>query len=144
MPIPAGQLGWLGLDGDKHLYRFHGGPKKALLLIASEFVDTLRAEGFAVYYGALGENLTTRGLDHRLWKAGQQFQVGEAVIELTELRAPCKKLNPYGRGIQKRVVSEGGFYASVIAGGMIYPGDRIYLLGKEAGVSEREAAYQHG
>jgi MOSC domain-containing protein YiiM len=144
LPIALGQLGRLGLHGDQHLYRFHGGPKKALLLIASEFVDTLRAEGFSVYYGALGENLTTRGLDHRLWKAGQRFQAGETVIELTEPRVPCKKLNPYGRGIQKRVVSEGGFYASVIRGGVIYPGDRIELLSEEMGVGERQAAYQHG
>jgi hypothetical protein len=43
-----------------HRFRLHGGPGKALLLLASEVIDALCAEGWPLFYGALGENLTTR------------------------------------------------------------------------------------
>jgi MOSC domain-containing protein YiiM len=129
LPVPVAQATVLGLDGDKHLYKFHGGPSKALLLLPSEVVDTLRAEGFSVYCGALGENLTTKGLDHRTWQPGQRFQAGELVLELTEEREPCKKLNPYGKGIQRRIYpGDSGYYASVIHEGVIRTGDSIYQL----------------
>jgi MOSC domain-containing protein YiiM len=128
-PVPAAQATALGLAGDKHLYKFHGGLSKALLLLPSEVVDTLRAEGFSVYYGALGENLTTQDLDHRTWQPGQRFQAGEVVLALTEERAPCKKLNLYGKGIQRRIYpGDSGFYASVIQAGVIRTGDSIYQL----------------
>src|SRR6266498_3852682 len=56
----------LGLVGDEHAHpAFHGGPRKAVLLVAAEVVDELAGRGFPVFYGALGENLTTSGMDVR-------------------------------------------------------------------------------
>jgi MOSC domain-containing protein YiiM len=127
-PVPAATLDRLGIQGDKHLYRLHGGPRKALLLMAAEFIDTLAAEGFLVCYGALGENVTTRGLPHHTWQPAQRYRLGSALIELTELRAPCRKLDPFGAGIQKRIRGVAGFYAAVLQGGRIQPGDTIQLV----------------
>lgn len=121
-PIAQAEVNSLGIVGDAHRFRLHGGPQKALLLLASEVIDTLCAEGWPLFYGALGENLTTRGLDHREWKSGQRFRAGEILLELTTPREPCKTLNPYGRGIQKRLLQkpgESGFYAAVLAGGTL-------------------------
>jgi MOSC domain-containing protein YiiM len=123
-PIPKAQVGPLGIVGDGHRYRFHGGTQKALLLLASEVIDELTTEGWPLHYGALGENLTTRGLDHRLWRSGQHFRSGEVLFELTEPREPCKTLNPYGRGLQARLrqnPGESGFYAAVFVGGILAP-----------------------
>jgi MOSC domain-containing protein YiiM len=123
-PVPEAKIGPLGIVGDDHRYRLHGGRQKALLLLAAEVVDALRAEGWPLFYGALGENLTTIGLNHGAWQTGQRFRCGEVLIELTTPRPPCKTLNPYGRGIQKRLQQksgESGFYAAVLAGGNIVP-----------------------
>jgi MOSC domain-containing protein YiiM len=130
-PIERARVLHLGIEGDKHLYRLHGGPRKALLLMASELIDALAAEGFSVFYGALGENLCTQGLDHLKWRAGQRYRVGTALIELTEQRAPCSKLNPYGKGIQQRILragGESGFYAAVLEDGTIQAGDIIRMV----------------
>ena len=141
-----GQVDTLGLAGDVQKHpEFHGGPNQALLLICAEVIDQLKAEGFPVYYGALGENITTRGLDHRELYSGQQFRIGPQVwIELTKLRTPCHQLDVYGTGtIQKRIYDKvvkagdnssprwamAGFYASVVKPGRIHPGDRITLVG---------------
>ncbi len=124
LPIEHAEVGPLGIRGDRHRFRMHGGRQRAILLLASEVVDTLKLEGFPVFYGALGENFTTLGLDHRLWKTGQRFSCGPVLIELTSPREPCKTLNPYGKGIQKRLEAgpgESGFYAQVLTGGNIAP-----------------------
>src|ERR1017187_7674494 len=100
--IPEGDVTPLGIAGDLHAHpEIHGGPRQALLLITSEGIDELTDLGFPVFYGALGENLTTRGLDRRSMRIGQQWRVGQVVIELTKPRGPCETLNVYGSGIQK-------------------------------------------
>ena len=67
LPIPEGYVTPLGIEGDLHARpHIHGGPRQALLLICSEVIDQLIAEGYPLYYGALGENLTTRGIDRRI------------------------------------------------------------------------------
>lgn len=132
-----------GIEGDRHRdLRHHGGPNKAVLMIASEFVDSLAAQGFPVCYGALGENLTVSGLDPHQWRSGQRYRLGpEAVIELTKLRTPCANLDVYGPAIKTEVYdarcnagdigsphwAHGGFYARVIHGGLLFPGAPVIL-----------------
>lgn len=101
--------------------------------MAAEVVDTLLAEGWPVYYGALGENLTTQGMDHSKWQCGQRFQCGTVIIELTAPREPCGTLNLFGRGIQKRLQAnpgESGFYAAVVAGGILRPDATIEAVAR--------------
>jgi MOSC domain-containing protein YiiM len=140
--IPLAEVTESGITGDAWRYSFHGGRRKALLLITIEGIDELVSEGFAVFPGALGENLTTRGLDRRGLRLGQRFRVGEAAIELTQIRLPCGTLDLYGSGVQAAVYDArvqacdpqsprwglSGFYASVIQPGVVRPGDTVALL----------------
>jgi MOSC domain-containing protein YiiM len=131
-----------GVDGDSWAHpRFHGGPKKALLLIAEESLAELKQLGYDLFPGALGENLTTRGIDRRLLRGGQRFRAGGVLLELTTLRVPCDTLSRYGKGIQAAlydplcksgdpaspVWARGGYYASVVEPGLLRPGDAIEL-----------------
>ena len=141
-PIPFGELTAAGIAGDAWRYPFHGGPRQAVLLITIEGIEELVAQGFPLSPGALGENLTTRGLDRLALRFGQRLQVGGATIELTRMRQPCATLNVYGTGIQAAMydarVQKGdpesprwglsGFYASVITPGTVRPGDTATLL----------------
>lgn len=141
--IDKGNITRKGITGDGWRHpQFHGIPKRAILLVTSEGIDELAAQGFPVYYGALGENITTRGLDRRSLRIGQRFQAGEAVIELTEVRFPCDTLCAYGAGIQAAIHDAraqawdpaspvwgmSGFYASVVQPGIVQPGDAIALV----------------
>lgn len=145
--IPSGEVTPLGIVGDVQGHPgIHGGPLQALLLITSEGIEELKSQGFPLFPGALGENLTTMGLDRRSFRIGQQYRVGGIVIEITKVRAPCLQLNPYGPGIQKAVydaqVEAGdpgsprwglsGLYAAVLQPGIVRPGDRIGLLAELA------------
>jgi MOSC domain-containing protein YiiM len=125
-------------DGWRHPH-IHGGPGKAILVITAEGIEELAAQGFPVYPGALGENITTRGLDRRSFRLGQRYRMGEVVIELSEIRVPCGTLNVYGNGVQAAMYDAlaragdpasprwglSGFYASVVRAGVIRAGDAI-------------------
>ncbi|MEO7144606.1 MAG: MOSC domain-containing protein [Bryobacteraceae bacterium] len=142
-PIPSGMVTPLGLAGDVCAHpQVHGGPKKAVLLLCAETVEELAAQGFPVFPGALGENLTTRGLDRRQLRIGQRFRVGQVFLELTAIRTPCSTLDVYGMAIREAIydaeVKAGdpssqrcgmsGFYASIVRAGAIRQNDIIALV----------------
>jgi MOSC domain-containing protein YiiM len=142
-PIPEAVITTEGIRGDRWAHPdIHGGPNQALLIITSEGIDELIAQGLPLFPGALGENLTTLGLDRRQMRIGQRFRAGEIFFELTKRRAPCATLNVYGPGIQHAIfdaqVNAGdplsprwglsGFYARVLRGGAIRTRDPIALI----------------
>lgn len=137
LAIPVADVTGNGIIGDSWRFPFHGGRRQAILLITIEGLDDLIAQGFRLFPGALGENITTRGLDRRELRIGQRVSVGEAEIELTKVRAPCATIDVYGTGIQAAMydarVQAGdaasprwglsGFYAAVIRPGVVRAGD---------------------
>jgi len=56
-----------------------------------------------LFYGAMGENLTTRGIDIRQIRIGDQFRVGGAQLEITQPRGPCSALDVYGESLKLEV-----------------------------------------
>lgn len=141
-PIPEAIVTAAGIQGDRWAHPdIHGGPRQALLLITSEGLDELTSQGFAVYPGALGENLTTLGIDRHELRVGQRFRIGDVYFELTKRRAPCATLNVYP-GIQQAIFDQqmkdhnpasprwglGGIYAQVLKSGVIRPHDIITLV----------------
>ena len=146
LAVPEAYCAPLGLEGDAHRNpRYHGGPRKALLLVSAEDLERLRAKGFGVSPGSLGENLTVRGVDFRQLRSGMRFRAGGAVVELTTLRTPCETLDVFnadGARIQEHLHDErckagdasssrwavGGFYASVAQPGLVRAGDILELV----------------
>lgn len=142
-PVHEGFVTPLGIEGDLHAHpQYHGGPLKAVLIICSEAIEELARNGYPVFPGALGENLTTRGIDRRLLRAGQRYRAGGCVLELTRIRVPCATLDVYGPAIKSAIfdpdVKAGdvsspkwamsGFYAAVVQTGPVRPNDIIALV----------------
>lgn len=143
LPVLEGHVEPLGIAGDVQRNRkYHGGPRQALLWVTAEGLDEIKVAGFAVYPGALGENVTTTGIDRRTVRLGQRWRMGEIEVEVTKMREPCYQLDPYGTGIQKHLydaqVKAGdatsprwglaGFYLAVVKTGVIRSGDPVLLL----------------
>ena len=137
----------LGLAGDRHAHpNVHGGPRKAVLLIAAEVVDDLTERGFPLFYGAMGENLTTQGIDIRDLRIGDQIRAGGALLEITQPRGPCTQLDIYGESLKYEVYDQrvkqrdpasprwgmSGFYASVLRPGPVQANDIIAVVAKRA------------
>ncbi|MCO2483721.1 MOSC domain-containing protein [Pseudomonas aeruginosa] len=136
----------LGVEGDahhgvtvKHRSRVRQDPTQPNLrqahLIHEELHDELRASGFAIGPGTMGENITTRGVDLLGLPTGTRLRLGEsALVELTGLRNPCSQLDNYqpgltaavlGRDEQGNLIRKAGVMAIVLEDGEVRPGDAI-------------------
>jgi MOSC domain-containing protein YiiM len=136
----------LGVDGDAHLgatvqhrSRVARDPHQPNLrqvhLIHAELHDELRAAGFRVAAGQMGENITTRGLDLLGLPAGARLHLGSAaVVAITGVRNPCAQLDRIQEGLlaavldrdaQGNLVRKAGVMGVVLTGGTVRPGDPI-------------------
>ena len=145
--VPAIRLlAGLGVEGDAHLgdtvqhrSRVRVDPSRPNLrqvhLLHAELHDELRAAGFELAPGELGENVTTRGLDLLALSTGTRLRLGDgAIVELTGLRNPCVQLDglrpglmaaTLGRDEHGDLVRKAGVMGVVVRGGEIRPGDSI-------------------
>ncbi|HEX5871087.1 MAG TPA: MOSC domain-containing protein [Longimicrobium sp.] len=136
----------LGVEGDAHLgetvkhrSRVRADPSQPNLrqvhLIHAELHDELRAAGFDVSAGEMGENITTRGLDLLGLPEGARLHVGDsAVVQVTGLRNPCVQIDRFqpglmaaclGRAADGTLVRKAGIMSVVLAGGDVRPGDPV-------------------
>jgi MOSC domain-containing protein YiiM len=136
----------LGVEGDAHLglktqhiYQMRKDPNAPNLrqvhLIHEELFQELKTAGFDVAPGAIGENVTTRGLDLLQLPRGTRLRLGaQAVIELTGLRNPCRQLDAFASGLtaavlerdaEGRLIRKAGVMAIVIEDGDVRAGDSI-------------------
>ncbi len=121
-----------GLAGDEQGDpRHHGGPDKALHAYAAAHYPDWRRElpELAQRFrpGAFGENLVVAGVTEAGVCLGDRFRLGGALIELSQGRQPCWKLNVrFGRPDMARLVQEtgrAGWYFRVIEPGEIAAGE---------------------
>lgn len=135
----------LGVKGDAHLgetvqhiVRVKEDPTKPnfrqVHLIHAELHDELKARGFTVNAGDIGENITTRGIELLKLPRGTRLHVGkEAVVEVTGLRTPCKQIERFQAGLLAAVSQDengnpyfkSGIMGIVLKGGIVKAGDVI-------------------
>lgn len=118
-----------GLVGDEQAdLGAHGGEDKAVLCIPQSNYALFEVhQGF----GFLGENLTLSDVDETQIQLGDQMKIGEVVLEVTQPRSPCWKLNEITQDPQflKRYAESGrvGFYCRVLNTGKLEINESISL-----------------
>ena len=120
-----------GVEGDYNRWRTEkaaGDPDQAVLLLEEENLTALRAEGWPVRPGDLGENLLVGGLSGADWRVGARLRIGEVVLELSKPCDPCVVLYglPYvgldrGPGFIRTLKGRRGWFARVVRVGTIGP-----------------------
>ena len=141
-------LAGLGVAGDAHLgvtvrhrSRVAKDPTQPNLrqvhLIHAELFDELKAAGFDIDAGAIGENITTRGIDLLGLPRGARLRIGKtALVDVTGLRNPCRQLNDYrsglmqallGRDADGHLIRKAGIMGIVLADGEVSAGDAIRI-----------------
>jgi MOSC domain-containing protein YiiM len=137
-------LAGLGVEGDAHsgatvqnrylMRKNSAAPNlRQVHLFPRELLEQLSAGQDPIEPGALGENITTRGLNLSALPRGTRLAIGAtAILELTGLRDPCKQLDKFRRGLVKallvrdtkgKITSKAGVMAIVITSGEVTPGD---------------------
>ncbi len=138
----------LGVEGDahmgvhvKHRSRVAVDPTQPNLrqvhLVAAELLEELRAGGFHVSAGSIGENVTTEGIDLIHLPQGTCLHLGDvAVVQVTGLRNPCVQLDAFQKGLtaavldrdaEGRLVRKAGIMGIVLQGGPVRAGDPIRI-----------------
>ncbi len=122
--------------GDQHAERFHGGPEKAVLHYDSGHYAAWQAEfadvASAFRPGAFGENFVATGLSEATVCVGDTVRAGSALLQVSESRQPCFKLNHRlgETGISRRSQDTGrtGWFYRVIEPGEVAAGDAIAVV----------------
>ncbi len=138
----------LGVEGDahsgvtvKHRSRVARDPTAPNLrqvhLMHEELFAELKAEGFTVAPGDLGENITTCGIGLLALPAGTRLHIGgSAIVEITGLRNPCSQIDKLQKGLMHAVlgrdangnlIRKTGVMSIAIASGDVLAGDTIRI-----------------
>lgn len=119
-----------GLEGDR--YKGPGGSRQVTLIQA----EHLQAMGSYLVQASADPKLTRRNIVVKginlLALKGQQFQIGEVVLEYSGECHPCSRMEEnFGPGGYNAMRGHGGITAKVIHGGLIRIGDTVSVLSKK-------------
>lgn len=119
-----------GLEGDHYAAK---GGKRQVTLIQAEHLEAVASilKKEKIDPSLTRRNLVISGIN-LLSFADQQFQVGEAVLEMTGLCHPCTRMEEnFGPGGYNALRGHGGITARVIRGGKVKVGDEVKLSLRE-------------
>ena len=141
-------LGDLGLEGDEQAEKkIHGGPDRALCHYPREhyahWARELPQQADLFCAPAFGENLSTEWLTEKNVYIGDIFRWGEALIQVTQPRSPCFKLNYHFAvsDMAQLMQNSGktGWLYRVVAGGRVSSDAPLTLVSRLSDVSVHEA-----
>ena len=113
-----------GIEGDAHSGKWH----RQVSLLSFEKIEDFRAKGAEVDFGAFGENLIVEGYDLRALPVGTRFQIGDAVLELTQIGKECHSHCQIYQRMGDCIMPREGVFAEVIEPGHIKVGDEITMI----------------
>lgn len=139
-PVPGPvMLTATGFDGDRvGDTKHHGGIEKAAHAYPLAHYAAWRGDlpdmAGRIEDGAFGENLTVAGLVEADICIGDRFALGEATVEVSQARQPCRRLNlRFERRDMARLVQDSGrtgWYFRVLEPGEVRLGDELRLIAR--------------
>ncbi|WP_423404713.1 molybdopterin-binding protein [Faecalibacterium prausnitzii] len=115
-----------GIETDAHGGSWH----RQVSLLSAEKIENFRKKIW-VDYGAFGENLVVEGFDFRNLPVTSRFQVGEVVLEMTQIGKECHSDCAIRRQTGDCIMPREGVFARVLHGGTLHVGDEMILLPPE-------------
>lgn len=135
--VKSSYLTKLGFEDDEQFdKRFHGGENKAVLFFSEisykKIEKILDIDLNYLDSSPLGENILLDKVGEEDICIGDIFKIGEAIVQVTQPREPCNKLNlnTNEKKMLKTVHQNGftGWYAKVIEEGIVNSDDSIELI----------------
>ncbi|AJJ09151.1 protein yiiM [Yersinia rohdei] len=138
----------LGLEGDEQAEtRFHGGPDRALCHYPREhyayWAQQFPEQADIFSAPAYGENISTLGMTEQNVHIGDIYRWGGAIIQVTQPRSPCYKLNFHfaikDMSVMMQQTGYCGWLYRVISPGKISESHPLALLARTSDISVSEA-----
>lgn len=124
-PVPSVHLrAQHGIVDDAHAGDWH----RQVSLLAEESIDKMRRLGLAVDPGAFAENITTRGVDLVALPIGTRIELGETLVEVTQIGKECHTRCAIYHQAGDCVMPKEGIFARVLRGGTVAAGDAVRVL----------------
>jgi MOSC domain-containing protein YiiM len=139
-----------GIAGDyhagqfvRHRYLAKKDPTKPnlrqVLLVDTSILAEVAGQDIHLEPGMLGENITVDGIAVMTLAIGTRLEVGETLLEVTEVRNPCYQLNEIHPRLLKAVATKvegqvrrnAGMMARILKGGWVRPGDPVIVRSEE-------------
>jgi MOSC domain-containing protein YiiM len=137
----------LGIEGDYHAgklvrhrylarkYPNRPNNRQALLVDGAVFAE-LAQQNIQIGPGMMGENIVIRGIDLTKLAEGTRLAIGSALLEVTEVREPCKQLNGSHSRLLKAVIAKengktiykAGIMTHILQGGEVRAGDQVSVV----------------
>lgn len=116
--------GW-GLEGDAHAGKWH----RQVSLLSVSSIDRMRAackaRGIDLEPGDFAENLTTEGLELFTIPVGTYLEIGEALLEVTQIGKECHLGCEIFKQVGHCVMPKEGIFTRVLLGGSVKAGDDV-------------------
>ena len=113
-----------GIEGDAHAGKWH----RQVSLLAFEKIDDFRNKGGNVDFGAFGENLVVDRIELHKLPVGQQLQVGEVLLEVTQIGKECHDKCAIYYQVGECIMPKNGIFTRVLKGGKVKVGDQCTLI----------------
>jgi MOSC domain-containing protein YiiM len=110
-----------GIEGDAHAGAWH----RQVSLLAQESIDKMVAAGLSVGPGDFAENITTRGLEVFTLPIGTVLELGEALVQVTQIGKECHARCEIYYQAGDCVMPREGIFVRVLRGGRVAPGDVV-------------------
>jgi len=123
---PAGSgtlLEEIGLEGDGHAGFGH----RQVSLLAVESIAKMKARGLDVGPGDFAENVTTSGIDLVSLPIGTRLQLGEALLEVSQIGKVCHSRCAIFEQAGDCVMPREGIFARILVGGNVRTGDPVVI-----------------
>jgi hypothetical protein len=137
----------LGVEGDyhagtyvRHRYLAKKDPTRRnmrqVLIVDVNAYRELEQKNIVLEPGSMGENITVDGIAIMDLAEGTCLTIGDAIVEITEVRKPCVQLNGINPKLLKAVtalengkrVYKAGIMTRVLQAGWVKAGDRIAVV----------------
>jgi cyclic pyranopterin phosphate synthase len=125
-----------GIEGDAHAGEWH----RQVSLLAQESIDKMTAAGLDVGPGDFAENITTRGLEVAALPVHTTLELGEALVEVTQIGKECHTRCAIFEQAGDCVMPREGIFVRVLRGGRVAPGDPVRVLAWGVGTAGVGAA----
>ena len=113
-----------GIVGDAHAGNWH----RQVSLLAQESVEEMKAVFPDIPVGAFAENILTEGLTLYTLPVGARLQVGEVLLEVTQIGKECHAYCAIRQQVGDCVMPREGIFAIVLEEGTVRSGDAITIL----------------
>ena len=114
-----------GIENDK----FAGKKlEQTVMIVGLKSYEMASEQNINLEFGSLGENILLDFDPHNL-EVGTNLQIGEAIIEITQVCTVCNHLSVFDKNLPQLLKAHRGLYCKIIKSGFIFKDMEVKIRG---------------